>query len=637
MLETIRNGAKSFGIKVAFGIIILVFVFWGIGNFNDRDYSNVVAVVNGQPIVASEFEKAYRGAEDLLLRQNPGLTREQLEKANLGRQVLNDLIQQMLLEQEGHRAGIDVSPIELRKQAEGMKIFQDEQGKFDPQAYTRVLEAQRISPAEFEKNLGSELLRGKVYEMVTAPVWVDSDEARKRYNFNRERRILDYIFLPASEFMDKAAPDQEEARKYYEENKPLFAEPARVEIEYISVSPEHLAKPDEIGEEEARSWYQANPGKFAVPERVKASHILVPLTADADDAALKKANEKIAAASASLAAGTAFAAVADKFNLPAAAGKGGELGWIERGQTVPEFEKAAFSLKPGEISQPVRSPFGLHLIKIDEKEAGGTKPFESVMEEARKGAAIDRAADRLHETLDALIEDNILQKPMADSAARYGLEVKKSGLLDEAALVQKLGLSPESAQALLAATKDAPIDTALDAGKEYLVARVLENSPAGSRPYENVQSLIAETLKNEKALAAAMKKATEILAELPAKSAEEAKRLGMKESAPIGREEALPGFNANPAFDGAVFTANAGEWLPQPFSMQNEQGAGAMIARTQKIIEPDGNEYESVAEIMQNGIKQQRADELFSFFMQELGGKAKIEIVNPDLINRKNM
>ena len=131
MLETIRNGAKSFWVKAAFGIIILVFVFWGIGNFNDRDYSNVVAVVNGQPIVAIEFEKAYRSAEERLMRQNPGITREQIEKSHLGRQVLNDLIQQTLLEQEAQRVGVGVSPLELRKQAEAIKAFQDEQGKFD--------------------------------------------------------------------------------------------------------------------------------------------------------------------------------------------------------------------------------------------------------------------------------------------------------------------------------------------------------------------------------------------------------------------------------------------------------------------------------------------------------------------------
>lgn len=633
MLETIRNGAKSFWVKAAFGIIILVFVFWGIGNFNDRDYSNVVAVVNGQPIVAIEFEKAYRSAEEQLMRQNPGISREQIEKAHLGRQVLNDLIQQTLLEQEARRVGVEVSPVELRKQAEGIKAFQDENGKFDPGAYTRILESQRMSPAEFEKNLASDILRGKVYEMVTEPVWVEAEEARRRYDFIREQRVLGYIFFPAASFEKEVVIKPEEAQKYYEEHKNAFAEPARVNIEYIAVSPERLAKPEEVGEEEAREWHKANQAKFDVPERVKAAHILVPLAPDADDDAVGKANDKMAAIRAELARGDDFAAVADRHNQPSAAEKGGELGWIERGRTVPEFEAGAFALKPGEISEPVRSPYGLHLIKITEKEAGGVKPFETVIEEAKKGAATDRASDKLHDALDVLIEDNILEKPLAESAAKFGLEVKKSGLLDMAQLIQQIGLSPESAETLLGASKDTPLDTAFDAGKEYIIARVLENVPAGTKPFEKVAKEIGETLKNEKSLALAMKRAAEIVGA----GEEERRKLGLKESGPMEREGALPGFERNIKFDEAVFAAPLGKWLPEPFSMKNEKGAGAMIVKTEKIIEPDGKEYESVAEIMRNGLRQQGKDELFSFFIQDLASRAKIEIVNPGLIDRKNM
>ncbi len=111
MLDYIRNSAQSFGVKVAFGIIILVFVFWGIGNFNDRDYSNVVAVVNGEPILAQEFEKAYRNAEEYILSNNPGATREMLAREHLGRRVLNDMIQLTLMSQEAAKSGIEITPL----------------------------------------------------------------------------------------------------------------------------------------------------------------------------------------------------------------------------------------------------------------------------------------------------------------------------------------------------------------------------------------------------------------------------------------------------------------------------------------------------------------------------------------------
>ena len=111
MLEYIRDKSQSLGVKLAFGLIILVFVFWGVGNFNDRSSGTLVAVVNGDPISMREFELAYRNAEENLLRSNPGLTREQLKQQQLGRQILRDLITQVLLSQEAARTGVSITPL----------------------------------------------------------------------------------------------------------------------------------------------------------------------------------------------------------------------------------------------------------------------------------------------------------------------------------------------------------------------------------------------------------------------------------------------------------------------------------------------------------------------------------------------
>ncbi len=144
-------------------------------------------------------------------------------------------------------------------------------------------------------------------------------------------------------------------------------------------------------------------------------------------------------------------------------------------------------------------------------------------------------------------------------------------------------------------------------------------------------------MRAEKSLALAMERASKLRAELVGKNAEEARKLGVKTSEPLEREAPLPGFAPNMKFDEAVFAAPVGEWLPQAFSMNDDKGPGSMVVKTEKIIEPDGDEFASVAEIVQNGLKQQRKDELFSLFLQNLGSRAKIEIVNPDMINRKNM
>ena len=639
MLEYIRTSAQSFGVKVAFGVIILVFVFWGVGNFNDRDYSNVVAMVNGQPILAQEFERAYRNAEEYLLRANPGLTREQLIRDHLGRTVLNDLIRQTLVLQEAERAGITVTPVELRQAVGKMRAFQDDKGRFDPEAYTRVLAAQRKSPAQYEKELADELLAGKIYALVTAPAWSDPDEPRRRYDFLRERRSVDYIFVPASRFLDKVKVTDAEAQAWYDGHKADFAIPARVNVAYVAVRPEELVKPETVSEADARAWYEANRGHFEQPEEVRAAHILVPLPAGADAAAESEAREAMEKAAARLKAGEAFATVADAVNPEGAAGPGGELGWITRGKTVPAFEEAAFALEPGKVSEPVRSPFGLHLILVEEKKPGGVPDFEKVAAEARRGVAFEQGSDKLHDVLDSLIEDNILNKPLAESAARHGLKAAESGFLDREGLIQTLGVKPEGADALLAAGAGLPVDSALEAGDSYLVARVIATEPASTRPFAEVKDGIVKTLSEEKALADALASAQATRANLkngPLPEAE-AKTLGVKTAPAMERGGALADFAPDAALAEAIFADKPGDWLARVYSVTGPQGPGALICRVAAVLPPDGAEWESVAEALIEGVRREREDAVYAIFIQSLADGAKVEVVNSNLVDRVNM
>ena len=145
MLEYIRSNSQSLGVKLAFGLIILVFVFWGVGSMKDRGAGNVVAMVNGEPITVRDFELAYRNAEESVMRNNPGATREQVRQG-LGRQVLRDLVSQSLVRQEAASAGITVTPLELRIAVGQVPAFQNAKGQFDPEAYKRVLQMQRFPP-----------------------------------------------------------------------------------------------------------------------------------------------------------------------------------------------------------------------------------------------------------------------------------------------------------------------------------------------------------------------------------------------------------------------------------------------------------------------------------------------------------
>lgn len=636
MLESIRSGAQSLGVKIAFGLIILVFVFWGIGNYNDRDYTNVVAVVNGEPIVALEFEKAYHNAEEYLLRNNPGLTREQLIKDHLGRQVLNELIQATLVSQEARRAGIEVTPRELRAAVGQLKQFQDENGKFDPEAYRRLLENQRLAPAQYEKELSDSLLRDKMIALATAPAWINPDESLNYFNFLRERREIEYAFFGADSFKDKTKIDPAEIREWYDSHQSEFAIPPMVDVAYIAVAPEDLAKREDIAEKDALAWYEANLAQFARPERIRARHILVPLASDASEAAIKDATAKIEKAREELASGKSFASVADKYNEPGAADKGGDLGWLKRGQTVPEFERAAFALPVGKVSEPIKTLYGLHLVLVEEKQEAGTAPFEEAREDAYKALAFEAGSEKLHDALDNLIEDNILQKPLAEAASRYGLKTSQSGLLDKAGLMEKLGLKPEEAEALLATPADSPIDTALEAGNSYLIARISEAKPAGVKPFESVETEIRDRLAASHALELAMATAADELKRLDGKAP--GKAPAFKTSAPLERGGIVPGFRPDPALQKAIFATPLHAWLPAPQAVQTDNGqSGALIAYVEKLVPPAPGEYESMADLLSKAAGQERAEGLYRMFLQNLASKAEIRITNENFIDRVNM
>lgn len=639
MLEYIRSNAQSFGVKLAFGVIILVFVFWGVGSLNEGDSANLVALVNGEAITARDFELSYRHAEESMQRSNPGIPRDQF-KRELGHQVLRQLVGEALLRQEAARAGLSVTPVELRAAVGQIKAFQDGKGQFDPAAYKRVLDMQRTTPAQFESEMAGDLLRQKLSALLTAGAWVAPGEPRARYDFLREQRAVEYIFVPAARFMDDARPAAGEVEQWYADHKEAFAVPARADVSYVRVTPAALVRPGEVSEEDARAWYDANISRFTREEQVKCAHILVPLAEDAPEAEVTKAREAAAAILAELKGGKAFAQVADAHNGPNAAGPGGELGWIKRGMTVEPFEKAAFALKPGTVSEPVRSKFGLHIIRVSEKQAGGTQPFAEALDAARQGVALERGTDRLRDALDSLIEDNILGKPLEKSAQAMGLVVENSGLASARELQEKLGLKPEDAAALVATPAGAPMDRALEAGEAYVVARVLRSEPATTETLDAARGRIEERLRAEKALAKAMEAAAErrkTLQDGPLNPTLKTGQ-GIRTAPAMQRGGALADFAPDAALAQAVFGAGVGQWLPTAYAVSGgKDGAGAVLLHVASVQPPAEAEWEPVQSIMTNATRRERAEGLFDVFMRRLFSTAKVEVRNMDMVDRKGL
>lgn len=627
MLDFIRTNAQSMGVKLIFGLIILVFIFWGVGSITDTSGGSVVAVVNGDGISAGVYQRAYQQQVEAVQRSNPGITREQLAQQNIAERVLNALIMQKLLEQEAARAGISVSAREMRQAVETVDMFKNDDGVFDPERFRSMAENAYGSVSAFEQKLREELLAGKLEALVRAGIWSNAEESRAFFQYLRQKRSISYVFVPASRFASEVKLTDKEISEYYTAHKQDFAVPAKVVAEYVKVSPLLLVKPESISAADVEAEYTGNPSRYQMPEKVRAAHILVPLAEKATPEEVKKAEESMAAVRKELADGKPFAQVADAHNGPNAAGPGGDLGWIERGMTVQPFEDAVFALEPGKLSETVRTPYGLHVILVSEKKAAGTQPLNEVEGKIRAELARQRGVEKLNDALDGLVEDNILKKPLAESAARFGLSAAKTELLTAAGLEKSLGLSRENAALVMNAGSGNPVDTALEAGDSYLVVRVDKAEPAHTPELNAVRSEIEKRLTAEASLTSALSAASEEL-----KQAQDGK---MKlTTASVERDGVLSGFAANLEFSRAVFAAPLQKWLPRAFRLESEaQGPGALICRVDGVQEADPAEWEAMKESFDGLMRNRRGEEIFLLFLGDLQRKAEIR-QNPELIRQ---
>ena len=329
-----------------------------------------------------------------------------------------------------------------------------------------------------------------------------------------------------------------------------------------------------------------------------------------------------------LADGKPFAEVADAHNGPNAANKGGELGWIRRGETVPAFEEAAFALEPGKLSDNVRSPFGLHLILVSEKKAAAQRPLAEVEGEIRAELSRLQGREKINDALDGLVEDNILKKSLADSAARFGLSAEKTEALSAADLGKALSLSPENIALIMAAGSGNPVDTALEAGERYLIVRVLATEPAHIPPLADVRADIEKKIVAERALEAARKAAEAERATLEKTDAD-------LKQAVMGRDGLLADFAPNTSLTAAVFESPAdGSWLKGVYSVSGEkEGSGALLCRVDSIQEADPAEWEAIRENFDAQLRNRRSEELAQLFRNALQRKAEIR-QNPELIRQ---
>ncbi len=630
MLDSIRKNAQSWGVKLLFAIIILVFVFWGIGSFQG-DRTSVLVKVNDAPILIKDFSVAYERSLEELRQQNPNVTVEELKAMQFRQQVMWRLINRLLLQQEAAKLGVTVSPRELKQAVTRVPAFQNEQGRFDPELYKQVVRYQRTSLGQFEKGFKEDLVLSKLREYVTLPASSTEAEARDLFSYLRDQRVIDYILFERADYLKKVKATEQEIQTFYNENSALFQVPPRVSIEYLLFTPQSLGKAVEVRDEEVKAFYDAYADRyFLEEERVKIEHILVKVEATASPEEDERARVKAAGLYQRLKKGESFKKLAKAYSEGPSAAQGGELGWITRGQTVPPFEEVAFALKAGEISEPVRTDFGWHIIRVEERRDARQLPFEEAREQALTMVVEEKAGEKITAMLDDALDQALMGVALEDVARDLGIELRDSGLFSQDQA--PAGLGPKDLATLFSTPPATLIDKPLSVEGGYMLARVTEVQPESVSPLAVVKAQVVSQIKDIGAGELARKDAEALIAKL-----KKGGKLSKKQSArltetkPFGRQGFISGLGMNQGLVAAAFNImKIGTWLPAAYQVRS----GYVVARLKDSISQDQATWDKEKALWSGSISQGKKQDLFQAFVMGIQGKAVVEIVSPEVLER---
>jgi peptidyl-prolyl cis-trans isomerase D len=550
-------------------------------------------------------------------------------------QIVDEMVQQRAIAYEFSKLGLTISDDEVlvglqsvnpQYFKDGVLISKDE--------YEQRLAAQGMTLQDGVDDMRRTLLLVKVKNMVYASILVPNKEVEDEYRRQKERASIQYIAFPATKFVDEIKPTPQELHAVFEAHHAEYFTPEKRSFQVVIVDQAKLEQTMAVPDTELRAAYNASMDSFRMPERVKAQHILIKTQGKSD------AEKKVALAKAEdllkqLKAGADFSEMAKKNSEDASnAPKGGDLDWFVRGQMVGEFDKAAFALKPGELSGIVTTEFGYHIIKVNEKEIARVKPFEEVKADLAAEIKKQRIADQMQKTADA-VHAAISKSPAqaAEIAKKYGVDLATVTDAIPGSPVPTLGSAPEIDNAL-GQMKVNDVSPLLTLPANRLVVAVLTaRTPARPATFEEVETKVRDRLVGEKALGIAKAKATEAAAKLRAgedieKVAKEYK-LDLNKPAEFGRSDSVEGLG-QAAYVREAFTHPLGAILG-PTDIMNRNIVYKVTAKT----EPDMAAFVAERENIRSSIRQQRANERWSLFMDSVTAKLTADgklKVNHDLV-----
>jgi len=508
MLLSIRDRTSGWIAYVIVGLLVVPFALFGLYNYVGNGGPQVIATVGEAEITRTQLDQAYQQRQSELRR----MLGDQYDPAvfstdNLRRQVLEQLIDRQALVNYARDNRLRASDADVSQAVRSQSMFQVD-GQFSSERYQRLLQQNSLTAEAYESQIRRDLSISLLQRAVQSTPYTSDQTVDRLITLQAQQRELAWVTLPTADYRDAIEVTPADLEAWYDNNREQYREPEQAQLRYLSLSAEAIAPTLEISEQTVRERYDQRASGSGEDAARSVRHILAAVPEDGDEAAVDAARQTIVEARERIRAGESFAAVAEAVSDDSgSAGRGGSLGVIEQSDVADAFAETAWSLQPGDLSQPVRTPFGWHLIEVTDAQAADLPPFEQMRASIRETIAMERAERRVTEranTLETLAFENPLTlEPAADAA---GLSVQSTDWIDASA--DDTGIAGDSA-VLETAFSDAMLDNRensdlieLEDGG-YAVIRVTDYRSARIRPLDAVRDQAVSAYRDQRANAAA--------------------------------------------------------------------------------------------------------------------------------------
>lgn len=568
--------------------------------------NDTLAQIGGSTITTEDLQ---RSLESQLRNSQVGFSGALA--AQIAQPTLDQMVMGYALKVQAAKLGIVVTPEEILRAAEGVPGLYHN-GVFIGRSQFEQQTGMTIS--EFESQIRDSLLNEKVRDLITDGIEVSPAEVHAEFLRRNTKAMIDYVVFDPTQMTKVVQADPAALQAYYKGHLDQYSIPEQRKVRYVLIDDDYVRAQVKVTPAELQQYYENHLSDYRVPDRVKVAHILFKTTGKtpAEVATIEKTAADVLA---QIKAGADFGDLAKKYSEDSSAAQGGEIGWIVRGQTVKEFEDAAFSMKPGEVSGLIKTIYGIHIIKVEDKQTAHLETFDEVKDSIQKELESEKI-ETARESISDDLEHQFTQHPNDFNAiaAKAGLQAQESPLFSFKQTVPDFGNS-ESFQNLAFQLRPLEVGTPISVPKGTAIIQLTQDVPAHAGTFSEVQTRVEADYRTAQSRTLAQQSAKDFAAKAKAanfKAVAKAMKLTVKESKDFSQQDYVEGLGS-------------GSSLPEAFTLAPGQvsdvvNVGAISAVFQVVSHTPADEADFAAQKdqIEEQLREQKQSAAFEIYREEL-------------------